>query len=48
MKKRKTGHGGAPRKLLAILVSSVMMSSGAHANDVYMDLIVTGKQVKVY
>jgi hypothetical protein len=37
MIKSKTGSGGLSRKLFAILVSSVMMSSVAVASDVYVD-----------
>ena len=37
MKKRITGGGGLSRKLLAILMVSGMVSSGAWANDVYME-----------
>jgi hypothetical protein len=47
MKKRKTGQGGAPRKLLAILVASGMMSSGAYANDVYMDQIGDNSNISI-
>jgi hypothetical protein len=39
MKKRITGGGGLSRKLLAILMASGMMSSGAWANDVYVEQI---------
>lgn len=39
MKKRKTGCGGLSRKLLAILLASGMVSTGAWANDVYMEQI---------
>ena len=39
MKKRITGGGGLSRKLLAILMVSGMVSSGAFANDVYVEQI---------
>jgi hypothetical protein len=39
MKKRKTGCGGLSRKLLAILMVSGTITSGALANDVYMEQI---------
>jgi hypothetical protein len=37
MKNRIKGGGGLSRKLLAILVTSGMLSSGAMANDVYIE-----------
>jgi hypothetical protein len=39
MKKRITGGGGLSRKLLAILMASGIVSSGAWANEVYMEQI---------
>ena len=39
MKKRITGGGELSRKLLAILMTSAMVSSGAFANDVYVEQI---------
>lgn len=39
MNKRITGGGELPRKLLAILMTSAMVSSGAWANDVYVEQI---------
>jgi hypothetical protein len=39
MKKRITGYGGLSRKLLAILLASGMVSTGAWANDVYVEQI---------
>ena len=39
MDKRIKGGGGLSRKLLAILVVSGMVSSGAWANDVYVEQI---------
>ena len=47
MKKRKTGCGGLSRKLLAILMVSGMMSSGALANDVYMEQIGDNSSVSI-
>ena len=39
MKNRMTGSGELSRKLLAILMTAVMLSSGAWANDVYVEQI---------
>ncbi len=39
MIKSKTGHGKLSRKLLAILMTTGMLSSGAYANEVYMEQI---------
>ena len=39
MKKRITGGGELSRKILAILMASAMVSSGAWANDVYVEQI---------
>jgi hypothetical protein len=39
MIKRIKGGGGLSRKLLAILIASGMVSSGAFANDVYMEQV---------
>ena len=39
MKKRITGGGELSRKILAILMASAMVSSGAFANDVYVEQI---------
>ena len=39
MNKRITGGGKLPRKLLAILMASAMLSSGAWANDIYVEQI---------
>ena len=47
MKKRKTGAGGLSRKLLAILMTSGMMSSGAFANDVYVEQIGDNSTVSI-
>ncbi len=47
MIRSKTGQGSAPRKLLAILVASVMMSSGVYANDVYMEQIGDNSTVSI-
>ncbi len=47
MKKRKTGGGELSRKLLAILMASGMMSSGAWANDVYMEQIGDNSSVSI-
>ena len=47
MKKRMTGSGELSRKLLAILMTTVMLSSGAFANDVYMEQIGDNSSVSV-
>lgn len=47
MKKRMKGGGGLSRKLLAILMTSGMMSSGAFANDVYMEQIGDNSTVSI-
>jgi len=47
MIRSKTGHGSVPRKLLAILVASGMMSSGVYANDVYMEQIGDNSTVSI-
>jgi hypothetical protein len=47
MKKRFTGGGGLSRKLLAILLASGMVSTGAWANDVYMEQIGDNSSVSI-
>jgi hypothetical protein len=47
MKKRMTGSGELSRKLLAILMTTVMLSSGAWANDVYMEQIGDNSTVSI-
>lgn len=47
MKKRRTGGGGLSRKLLAILMTSGMMASGAFANDVYVEQIGDNSTVSI-
>ncbi len=47
MIKSKTGYGKLSRKLLAILVASGMVASGAYANDVYMEQIGDNSTVSV-
>jgi hypothetical protein len=47
MKKRIKGGGGLSRKLLAILMTSGMMSSGALANDVYVEQIGDNTSVSI-
>jgi hypothetical protein len=47
MIKRIKGGGGLSRKLLAILMASGMLSSGALANDVYMEQIGDNSSVSV-
>jgi hypothetical protein len=47
MKKRKTGCGGLSRKLLAILMVSGTITSGALANDVYIEQIGDNSSVSI-
>ena len=47
MIKSKTGHGGVPRKLLAILVAAAMPLSGTFANDVYVEQIGDNSTVSI-
>lgn len=47
MKKRITGGGGLSRKLLAILLASGMVSTGALANDVYIEQIGDNSTVSI-
>ena len=47
MKNRMTGSGELSRKLLAILMTAVMLSSGAFANDVYMEQIGDNSTVSI-
>ena len=42
-----TGQGGAPRKILAILVAAAMPLSGAFANDVYIEQIGDNSTVSI-
>lgn len=47
MEKRKKGGGELSRKLLAILLASGMVSSGAWANDVYVEQIGDNSSVSI-
>jgi hypothetical protein len=47
MKNRMTGSGELSRKLLAILMTTVMLSSGAFANDVYVEQIGDNSTVSI-
>jgi hypothetical protein len=47
MKKRSKGGGELSRKLLAILMTSGMLSSGALANDVYVDQVGDGSTISI-
>jgi hypothetical protein len=47
MIKRSKGGGGLSRKLLAILMTSGMMSSGVWANDVYVEQVGDGSTVSI-
>jgi hypothetical protein len=47
MVKRNKGGGGLSRKLLAILMASGMLSSGAFANDVYVEQVGDNASVSI-
>ena len=47
MKNRTTGSGGWSRKVLAILMTAAMLSSGAWANDVYVEQIGDNSSVSI-
>jgi len=47
MKTSRTGSGELSRKLLAILMTAVMLSSGAFANDVYVEQIGDNSSVSI-
>jgi hypothetical protein len=47
MIKRSKGGGGLSRKLLAILLASGMVSTGALANDVYVEQVGDGSTVSI-
>jgi hypothetical protein len=47
MKNRTTGSGELSRKILAILMTTVMLSSGAFANDVYVEQIGDNSSVSI-
>lgn len=47
MIKSRTGVGKLSRKLLAILIASGMVTSGAYANDVYMEQIGDNSSVSI-
>jgi len=47
MKNRMTGSGELSRKILAILMTTVMLSSGAFANDVYVEQIGDNSSVSI-
>jgi len=47
MKNRMTGSGELSRKILAILMTTVMLSSGAWANDVYLEQIGDNSSVSI-
>ena len=47
MIKRSKGGGELSRKLLAILLASGMLSSGALANDVYVEQVGDGSIVSI-
>jgi hypothetical protein len=47
MKNRMTGSGELSRKILAILMTAVMLSSGAFANDVYVEQIGDNSTVSI-
>jgi hypothetical protein len=47
MKNRMTGSGELSRKILAILMTAVMLSSGVFANDVYVEQIGDNSTVSI-
>jgi hypothetical protein len=47
MKNRMTGSGELSRKILAILMTTVMLSSGVWANDVYVEQIGDNSSVSI-
>jgi hypothetical protein len=47
MKLRTTGIGGLSRKLSAILATTVMLSLGAQANEVYIEQVGSGSTVTI-
>ena len=47
MEKRTTGIGGLSRKLSAILVTAVMLSLGAQANEVYIEQVGSSSAINV-
>jgi hypothetical protein len=47
MEKRTTGIGGLSRKLSAILATTVMLSLGAQANEVYIEQVGSGSTINI-
>jgi hypothetical protein len=47
MEKRTTGIGGLSRKLSAILVTAVMLSLGAQANEVYVEQVGSSSTINI-
>jgi hypothetical protein len=47
MSKRTTGIGGLSRKLSAILATTVMLSLGAYANEVYIEQVGSGSTINI-
>jgi hypothetical protein len=47
MEKRTTGIGGLSRKLSAILATTVMLSLGTHANEVYIEQVGSGSTINI-
>jgi hypothetical protein len=47
MEKRTTGIGGLSRKVSAILATTVMLSLGAYANEVYIEQVGSGSTINI-
>jgi hypothetical protein len=47
MSKSQTGVGGLSRKLSAILATTVMLSLGAYANEVYIEQVGSGSTINI-
>jgi hypothetical protein len=47
MEKRMTGNGGLSRKLSAILATTVMLSLGTQANEVYIEQVGSGSTINI-
>jgi len=47
MSKSRTGIGGLSRKLSAILVTTVMLSLGAYANEIYIEQVGSGSTINI-
>jgi hypothetical protein len=47
MEKRMTGNSGLSRKLSVILATTMMLSLGAHANEVYVEQVGSGSTINI-